>query len=237
MLDRAWGESVSALAARFRLPDDAARLAALAAYVADDPHSPTSVREPRQVVDRHLADSLVALELEWPEGPFRAVDIGSGAGFPGLPLAIARPESEWALLESNRRKCEFIAAAAGAAAVANARAVNARAEAWTEGLGRFDVAAARAVGRLDVLIEYAAPLLAVGGRLIAWRGHRDPVAERAAAIAADELGMELSEVRAVAPFPGAETRNLHVISKTVETPSRFPRRVGVAAKRPLGERK
>ena len=237
MLDRKLEDAVRALAARFALADGAAdRMLRLVACVAEDPHAPTGVSDPAGIVDRHLADSLSALELAALRPDAQAVDIGSGAGFPGLPLAVARPQSDWVLLEGNRRKCEFIGRAAAAAGVDNARAVNERAELWEDGLGRFDLATARALAGLDVVIEYAAPLLAVGGRLIAWRGRRDPEAERAAERAAALTGMEIGEVRATKPFPAAETRHLHVISKVVETPPGFPRRAGMAAKSPLGGR-
>jgi 16S rRNA (guanine527-N7)-methyltransferase len=85
-----------------------------------------------------------------------------------------------------------------------------------------------------VVAEYAAPLLRVGGRLVAWRGRRDPADEAAGARAALQLGLEAREPVAVRPYPAAEHRHLHVMVKTGETPAKFPRRPGVARKRPLG---
>src|SRR5437588_213070 len=81
-------------------------------------------------------------------------------------------------------------------------------------------------------VEYAAPLLRVGGTLVAWRGRRDREAEAAAVRAAERLGLEVGEVRRVRPFPGAEHRHLHLMLKVIETPRGFPRRPGIAAKRP-----
>jgi 16S rRNA (guanine527-N7)-methyltransferase len=165
----------------------------------------------------------------------RAVaDLGSGAGLPGLPLAIALPGADFALVESTQRKCAFIERAITVCDVRNARAVNARAEAWPEGVGRFDAVTARALAPLAVVAEYAAPLLRLGGAAVVWRGRRDPADEAAAAAACAELGLEPSETRRVQPFPAAEHRYLHLMSKVMETPVRFPRRPGVAAKRPLG---
>ena len=85
-----------------------------------------------------------------------------------------------------------------------------------------------------MLCEYAAPLLREGGALVAWKGARDAEEEAAGARAAAELGLESREVLAVEPFPGAHSRHLHVVVKVAPTPARFPRRAGVAAKRPLG---
>jgi len=87
-----------------------------------------------------------------------------------------------------------------------------------------------------VVVEYAAPLLRVGGTLVAWRGRRDPVAESNAALAARELGLAAAGILPVKPYPAAESRNLHLMSKVTETPRGFPRRPGVALKRPLGAR-
>jgi 16S rRNA (guanine527-N7)-methyltransferase len=178
----------------------------------------------------------VALELEVVRRARSVADIGTGAGFPGLPLAAAVPEAEIDLVESNVRKTEFVRRVIAAADLANARAVSARAESWPEGLGRFDVVTARALAPLEVVAEYAAPLLRIGGTLVAWRGRRDPEAEARAAVAAEALGLEVRAVRPVRPYPAAENRHLHLMSKVRETPPRFPRRPGMARKRPLGGR-
>lgn len=230
-------DAVAGLVERFALDAGAhGRLRALLRLVAEDPHAPTSVRGPRDVVERHLADSLVALELDPVRAAASVVDIGAGAGFPGLALAIARPEARFTLLESNGRKSQFLAGAIAACEADNVSVVNARAEDWPDGRGRFALATARAVAGLDVVIEYAAPFLAVGGHLVVWRGHRDAEAEAAAARAAELLGMRIEEIDQMRPFHGAEARYLHLISKVMETPPGFPRRTGVAAKRPLGAR-
>lgn len=235
MAENAERDLLARLVANHGLAPGAERqLRVLAELLADDPLAPTAIRDRRQVVDRHLADSLVALGFGcFDDGP-TMVDIGSGAGLPGLALAIARPESRVTLLEANRRSSEFLRRAVAACGTANASVVNARAEQWPDGLGRFDIATARAVAALDVVMEYAAPLLRVRGLLVAWTGRRDAEADEAAARAAGMIGMTLREVRRVEPFTGAQGRHLHLISKSLETPSGFPRRPGVAAKRPLG---
>lgn len=223
------------LAARHALSAGATeQLAALLVALASDTHAPTTVRVPEQAVDVHLADSLVGLDLPALRNAAAIADLGAGAGFPGLPLAAALPETTVVLVESNARKCDFIRAAAAAAGIANVEVVAERAESWAAGLGRYDVVIARALAPLGVLAEYAAPLLRDGGVLVAWKGRRDPDEERVAAAAAAELGLAVEEVRPVRPHEGAEHRHLHVLRKIAPTPERFPRRPGMARKRPLG---
>jgi 16S rRNA (guanine527-N7)-methyltransferase len=222
------------LAARYDLTDAAAgALGRLIALVAADPLAPTTVRDPRTVVDAHVADALVALELEQVRAARRIADIGSGAGFPGLVLAAALPEASAVLVEASRRKCEFLARAVAATQMHNVEVVAARAEAWTAGIGSRDLVTARAVASLPVLVEYAAPLLAPGGALVAWKGRRDAREEADGAAAAAATGLELAEIRPVRPWDGAEHLHLHLYLKVASTPNRFPRRPGIASKRPL----
>ncbi len=181
----------------------------------------------------HIADSLVALELPDVAKARRIADLGAGAGLPGLVLAISLPDAEVALVESNRRKCAWIAATAERLGVPNARAVCARAEEWGEGSGICDVVCARALGPLPVLCEYAAPLLCEDGVLVAWKGAVGETEQADGLYAAATLGLERVEVRAVQPYAGSQRRTLHVFRKVAPTPPSFPRRAGMAAKRPL----
>jgi 16S rRNA (guanine527-N7)-methyltransferase len=220
---------------RWHLPDGAEeKLEELVRLVAADEGAPTTVREPQRILDDHLADSLVALELDHVKWDGRIADLGAGAGFPGLPLAIARPEASLALVESNARKCDFLRQAVRRLESENIEIVRERAEQWREGIGSCDVVVARALAALPVVAEYAAPLLRISGTLVAWRGRRDPVDETMGAIAAAELGLEPLDPVAVSPYPEALHRHLHVMVKVGPTPSRFPRRPGVARKHPLG---
>jgi 16S rRNA (guanine527-N7)-methyltransferase len=226
---------IAALVARYALPNATqARFAALLDALAADPHAPTTVRDPAQAVHVHLADALVALELPEIRGAGAIADLGAGAGFPGLPLAIALPQARVSLVESNARKCATIETLAAAASVSNARAVPERAESWREGIGACDVVTARALAPLAVLAEYAAPLLREDGVLVAWKGRRDGDEERAAHRAAKLLGLTFADVREVRPYDGADHRHLHLLRKAGPTPERFPRRPGMARKRPLG---
>jgi len=109
-----------------------------------------------------------------------------------------------------------------------------RAEEWDEGSSANDVVVARAVGPQPVVLEYAAPLLRIGGALVDWRGRRAPDEEVRSLRAADALGLELAGVEHVQPFEGARDHHLHVYLKVKETPAGFPRRAGMARKRQLG---
>jgi 16S rRNA (guanine527-N7)-methyltransferase len=227
--------AVAELTQRFGLvPGAAEQLTALLGLLTDDPFAPTSVRDPARVIEDHLADSLVALELEPVRRADTIADLGAGAGLPGLALAIARPEAEVSLVESNRRKCEFIARAAATCGLTNTTVVPMRAEAWAAGRERFELVTARALGPLPVVAEYAAPLLRLGGALVAWRGRIDPAEEMAARSAADELALCYQQPQRVEPYRRAAHRHLQVLVKTGPTPPRFPRRPGMARKRPLG---
>lgn len=211
------------------------KLAALLTGLAAEPSPPTTVSDPVEAADTHIADSLSGLKIPALSAASRIADIGAGAGFPGLTLAASMPHAEVDLVESTARKCEVIDRLAAAAGLQNATAVAARAEelAAGEGAGAYGVVTARALASLAVLTEYAAPLLKPGGALIAWKGARDAQEERDGAAAASLLGLEPQPPLPVRPFKGSRERHLHVYVKTGPTPDRFPRRAGMATKRPL----
>ena len=222
------------LAARFELPGAAApALDALLELLHADPTAPTRITDPATAADQHVADALVALELGGVRGARRIADLGSGAGFPGLVLAAALPAAHVSLIESSTKKCAFIERAAEAMGLANVEAVASRAEQWAAGIGRCDLVTARAVAPLNVLVEYAAPLLVEGGSLVAWKGRRNKAEEADGDAAAAATGLGSAEVRAVRPWDGAEHLHLHVFEKVGSTPNRYPRRPGMASKRPL----
>jgi 16S rRNA (guanine527-N7)-methyltransferase len=212
------------------------QLARLLSILDREEWAPTAVSSPAEAVDVHVADSLSALELDVVAGAPTIADLGSGAGLPGLVLAVAMPEAQVWMVESNARKCGFIEATVQQLGLENARVACARAEQWSAGMGQNDLVLARAVAAQPVVLEYAAPLLRLGGSLIDWRGIRVPAQESAADRAASELGLDRVGVRSVRPFAQARDRHLHVFTKLTATPERFPRRPGVARKRPLGGR-
>ncbi len=229
-------DRLAALAAEYALPPGAAgQLARLLEALAaeDDPH--TTIADPASAVDQHVADSLSGLRVPALREAGSIVDIGAGAGFPGLPLAIALPGARVDLVESVRRKCAVIERLAAAAGADTARALPLRAEEWANSDGReaYDAATARAVAPLAVLVEYAAPLLKPGGTFVAWKGARDEAEEEAGSKAAEVVGLRTVKTMKVTPYEGARDLNLHLYLKESPTPSGFPRRPGMAAKRPL----
>lgn len=227
--------SLGSLAARYGLsPETKAALDELWTRLATDARAPTAVRERGLVLERHIADSLVGLELESVRAARRIADLGSGAGVPGLVLAAALPAAEVRAVESQQGKCAYVASLATAAKLGNVRVVCTRAEEWDAGAEANDLVVARALAAQAVVLEYAAPLLEVGGHLVEWRGSRDAAAEARAEDAAAQLGLERRDVRSVRPFAAAERRHLHVFEKIAPTPRGFPRRAGLAARRPLG---
>jgi 16S rRNA (guanine527-N7)-methyltransferase len=228
-------EALAAVLERFAAPPSALEpLRRVLELQSRDPTASTSIRDPGAAVDRHVADSLTALELPPVRAARRVADLGAGAGWPGLALAAALPEATVALVDSAIRHCRYLERAIEAAGFQNAVVVNARAEGWPEGLGVHDLITARALAPLPVLLEYAAPLLGADGHLVAWKAAVTPEEAAAGLGAAEILGMELVEVRRVEPFAGAREHALHLFRKTSPTPERFPRRPGMAAKRPLG---
>jgi 16S rRNA (guanine527-N7)-methyltransferase len=209
-------------------------LRAILMLQAEDPTASTTVRDPATAVDRHVADSLVALELPAVRDARRIADLGAGAGWPGLALAAALPDVRVALVESASRHCRYLEKAVAAGGLDNVDVVHARAEDWLAGLAAHDLVTARALAALPVLCEYAAPLLVEGGTLVAWKGEVEPDEASAGRRAAAVVGLGSVAVHAVRPYEGAPPRTLHEFLKVAVTPGRFPRRPGMAVKRPLG---
>jgi 16S rRNA (guanine527-N7)-methyltransferase len=184
----------------------------------------------------HVADSLTGLEVPDLRAAERIADVGAGAGFPGLVLAVALPGAQVDLVESVGRKCEFMRQALAAAGIPNAAVLNIRSEDLASGDGReaYDAVTARAVGRLSTLAELASPLLKPNGVLVAWKGRRDPEEEQQLANAAESLAMAPEQILDVGSRAGSQHRHLHVIRKSGPTPANLPRNPGIAKKRPKG---
>jgi 16S rRNA (guanine527-N7)-methyltransferase len=199
----------------------------------------------------HVEDSLTGLDVEELRTASRIADLGSGAGFPGLVLAVALPQATVDLIDSVGKKTAFIARAAEAAGISNAVAITARAEDLARAAGgrdgddsgedpppsereSYDVVTARAVGRLSTLAELAGPLLKEGGVLVAWKGKRDEDEEQQVSRAAGSLAMTPEQILDVGNRAGSEHRHLHVLRKSGPTPSDLPRKSGMAKKRPRG---
>ena len=205
------------------------------ALLADERASVSSIVDERAWTV-HVADSLTGLEVPALRGASKIADIGSGAGFPGLVLAVALPAARVDLIESVGRKCEFMTRAIEAADIGNANVLNARSEEWADGDGReaYDAVTARAVGRLSTLAELASPLLHENSVLVAWKGKRDEGEETQLGRAAESLAMRPEQILDVGDRAGSKHRHLHVIRKLGPTPGGLPRRPGMAKKRPPG---
>jgi 16S rRNA (guanine527-N7)-methyltransferase len=205
--------------------------------------SVSSVTEPQRAWQVHVADSLTGLEVGDLAGAAAIADLGSGAGFPGLVIAAALPESRVDLIESVGRKCDFLRRVTAVGGIENARVIEARSEQWATspppdgGREAYDAVAARAVGRLSTLAELATPLLRDGGVLVAWKGRRNAEEEAELAAASQRLAMRPEQILDVGGAAGSRHRHLHVLRKSGSTPEGLPRRPGIAKKRPFGRRR
>ncbi len=199
----------------------------------------TAITDDEGIQVRHFLDSLTCLLVMEERGGVedrRVVDVGTGAGFPGLALKIVRPAMRLTLVEATRKKTDFLRAVVAELGMDGVEVLHARAEE----VGRmprhregYDWALARAVAEMRILAEYLLPLVRVGGYALAQKGEQAPAevqrAERAFAL----LGGEVERLEPIA-LPGvADERYLVVVRKVAATPSRFPRRPGIPAKRPL----
>jgi 16S rRNA (guanine527-N7)-methyltransferase len=196
----------------------------------------TRVVEPAAVARLHLLDSLAALPIIDAMAPRRACDLGSGGGVPGLVLAVARPEIHWTLVDSVRKKADAMRSFADGMQLPNVSIVAERAEAMGRVLRyreAFDLVTARACASLPVLVEYALPLVRVGGSVLAWKGPISDDELSTGATAAAELGGGEPSLLPTA-FDALGDHRFVVVPKDRPTPDRFPRRPGEASRRPLG---
>ena len=201
----------------------------------------TAITKPEDIVLKHFADSLTALPLLPQKQGISLIDVGTGAGFPGIPLAIARPDIRLTLLDSLNKRLIFLQEVCHELGIA-AQTVHARAEEGgrkPELRERFDVATARAVAALPVLSEYCLPFVKKGGCFIAMKGPESDAECHAAAKAIPLLGGEAPRVHALLlpkePKEGVEQmeRRLFVIDKIKHTPPQYPRPSAKIAKAPL----
>jgi 16S rRNA (guanine527-N7)-methyltransferase len=196
----------------------------------------TAIRNPQDIHIKHFLDSLTCL-LAMRDTPCeRMIDIGSGAGFPGIPLKIIMPKMQVALVESVGKKAAFCRYVVQALKLEKVEVIQERAEVLGQAPAHresYDWALARAVAILPVLGEYLLPLVRVGGSMLAMKGESGPAEAHASENALRLLGGHLRQLVPVT-LPGvAEERYLVVVGKQAATPHAYPRRVGVPAKNPL----
>jgi 16S rRNA (guanine527-N7)-methyltransferase len=196
----------------------------------------TAITEPRQIQTRHFLDALTCATETGDLNGRALIDVGAGAGFPGLPLKILYPQLKLTLVESVGKKTVFLQAVVEALGLTAVSIITARAEELGQQAAhreQYDWAVARAVAELRVLAEYLLPLCRVGGHMLAQKGAHAPAEVTAAANALSLLGGGAPRLAAV-DLPGhAQPHYLVVVPKARPTPARYPRRVGMPAKRPL----
>lgn len=196
-------------------------------------------KEARGIILDHILDSLSCLALQNVGLQGRLIDIGSGGGMPGIPLAIAQADLSVTLLEVTEKKVKFLRHAWKSLQLTNVAVLNQRAEEAGKQTGvreSYDIAVTRALASLPVVVEYSAPFVGEGGWILAMRGRTEQDELVAGQNAAKKLGAELLEVAPVRLLPQLDQkrRQIIVFRKTGSTPNGYPRRVGLAKKRPLG---
>ncbi len=228
-------------AAAFGIPLSPTQLAQFAAYEAlllewNDRISLTAIRSPRAIRIRHFLDALTCATATGPLDGRALIDVGSGAGFPGLPLKILYPGLRLTLVDSVAKKARFLELAAGELGLAGVTVVADRVETLGHDPAlreQYDWAVGRAVAEMRVLAEYLLPFCRVGGRLLAQKGESAAAEVAAAAHALAELGGGAVTLTTVQLPETEEAHTLVVVKKIRPTPGRYPRRPGIPAKRPL----
>lgn len=234
-------ERLATQAAGFGLHLTQAQLALFAGYQAlllewNERINLTAIREPALIQQRHFLDSLTCATVTGDLNGRSLIDVGAGAGFPGLPLKILYPRLRLSLVESVQKKARFLETVAAELGLADVSIIAERAEELGQQAAhrsQYDWAVARAVAEMRVLAEYLLPFCHVGGHALAQKGGNAASEIVAATGAIALLGGAAPQLHAVQLPEHPETHYLIVIEKVRETPARYPRRAGIPAKRPL----
>jgi 16S rRNA (guanine527-N7)-methyltransferase len=196
-------------------------------------------REQERLWERHLDDAFGLAAIRRPNPGERWADLGSGAGLPGLPLAVAHRGASFTLVDAQRRRVDWIEATAARLRLTNVSVVHSRLEDYGRGAAResFEVATARALGSLPVVAELGLPLLAVGGQLLVPRGQPEPDELEQAAFACEQLGARLDDIVPNPSSPIDQVGFVVIMAKIAATSPRFPRRSGMPSRTPLGQQR
>lgn len=196
----------------------------------------TAITEPQEVAVKHMIDSLTCLDEAYFTDQCTLIDVGTGAGFPGIPLKIFRPDIKVTLLDSLNKRLNFLQAVVSRLDIDGVKLIHSRAEDAGREIRlreQYHIAVSRAVARLNVLSEYCLPLVAVGGHFIAMKGAKFHEEVDEAKRAVKVLGGEIAAVKEV-KLPGLDdARAVIYINKIRETPVQYPRRSGLPEKKPL----
>ncbi len=228
-------------AALFDLALNDAQAAAFAAYARDlivwNAHTNlTAISDPDGIHTRHFLDSLSVIKAIKPRAGMRLIDVGTGAGFPGLPLKIALPDVQVTLLEATGKKIAFLNHVIASLTLTDIETLHARAEDVGQMVGQraaYDVVVARAVARLPILLEYLLPLAKIGGVCIAMKGKTAHAEADDSAVAVKILGGALREIIPVELPHVPDAHYLVVVNKIAATPRDYPRKPGLPTKNPL----
>ena len=196
----------------------------------------TALTAPEDVAVKHIIDSLTAYDAALFDGARTLIDVGTGAGLPGIPLAVYAPHLTVTLLDSLNKRVRFLTEVTAAMGLPNVRCIHARAEEaarTAEHRAAYDIAVSRAVARLPVLLEYTLPFVRVGGTLLALKGRAYAEEQKEARRAAGVLGGGRITARPV-HLPGLDdVRAILTVTKERQTPAAYPRGGGAPTRRPL----
>ena len=196
----------------------------------------TALTAPEDVAVKHIIDSLTAYDAALFDGARTLIDVGTGAGLPGIPLAVYAPQLTVTLLDSLNKRVRFLTEVTAAMGLQNVRCIHARAEEaarTAEHRAAYDIVVSRAVARLPVLLEYTLPFVRVGGTLLALKGRAYAEEQKEARRAAEVLGGGRITARPV-HLPGLDdVRAILTVTKERQTPAAYPRGGGAPARRPL----
>jgi 16S rRNA (guanine527-N7)-methyltransferase len=196
----------------------------------------TAILEPKEIAVKHFLDSLALFrEHQFTSGAC-VIDVGTGAGFPGIPLKIVRPDLKLVLLDSLQKRTHFLQAIVEQLSLSNVTVVHGRAEE----MGRdakyresFDIALSRAVAPLNILVEFCLPFVRIGGYFLSLKGPEVQEEIMQAQIAISALGGSLKRTSSFSLPVSGDPRSLVLIEKIKDTPEKYPRRPGIPEKKPL----